>query len=141
MTKIRYPVILLCLGCLCLIAGLSSQSSSVPQEAVRPQKPLQYEARATIKLIQVIVLDKQGKPVTDLRKEDFVLTDNGQEMKLTEFEKHLLSLPSVEKPREERVAATPLPAPRLLNRKYFLFFDFVYNNPAGVRKMGEVARN
>ncbi|MCX6575054.1 MAG: VWA domain-containing protein [Candidatus Aminicenantes bacterium] len=141
MTKTRHFVIVLCLGCLSFIAGLSPQLSSVPQEAVRPQKPLQYEARTTIKLIQVIVLDKQGKPVTDLKKEDFVLSDNGQEMKLTEFEKHLLSLPSVEKPAEERVAATPLPAPRLLNRKYFLFFDFVYNNPAGVRKMGEVARN
>ncbi len=141
MTKIKNLVILLFFGSMCLIAGLSSQSSSVPQEAVRPQKPLQYEARVTIKLIQVIVLNKQGKPVTDLKKEDFVLNDNGQEMKLTEFEKHLLSLPSLEKPVEERVAATPLPAPRLLNRKFFLFFDFVYNNPAGVRKMGEVARN
>jgi len=141
MTKIKNLVILLFFGCLCLIAGLSSQSSSVPQEAVRPQKPLQYEARVTVKLIQVIVLDKQGKPVTDLKKEDFVLTDNGQEMKLTEFEKHLLSLPSAETAVEERVAATPLPAPRLLNRKFFLFFDFAYNSPAGVRKMGEVARN
>jgi len=141
MTKIKSLVILFFFVGLCLIAGLSSQSSSVPQEAVRPQKPLQYEVRVTVKLIQVIVLDKQGKPVTDLKKEDFVLSDNGQEMKLTEFEKHLLSLASVEKPAEERVAATPLPAPRLLNRKFFLFLDFAYNNPAGVRKMGEVARN
>ncbi len=140
MTKIRNVVVLLFLTSMCLIAGLSSQSSSVPQEAVRPQKPLQYEVRVTVKLIQVIVTDKKGNPVTDLRKEDFVLTDNGQEMKLTEFEKHLLSLPAAEKPAEERVAATPLQAPRLLNRKFFLLFDFVYNHPAGVRKMGEVAR-
>jgi VWFA-related protein len=138
--KIKKFTFFLPIAGLCLIAGLSSQSSSAPQEAVRPQKPLQYEARVTIKLIQVIVIDKQGKPVTDLRKEDFVLTDNGQEMKLTEFEKHVLSLPSAEKPVEERVAATPLPAPRLLNRKFFLFFDFAYNNPPGVRKMGETAR-
>jgi VWFA-related protein len=140
MMRIRNFVILLVLGSLCLIAGLFSQSSSVPQEAVRPQKPLQYEARVTIKLIQVIVVDKQGKPVTNLRKEDFVLTDNGQEMKLTEYERHMLSLPSAEAPVEERVVSTPLQAPRLLNRKFFLFFDFAYNNPAGVRKMGETAR-
>ena len=140
MGKIKKFSFLIPVAGLCLIAGQFSRSSSVTQEAVRPQKPLQYEARVTIKLIQVIVTNKQGKPVTDLRKEDFVLTDNGQEMKLTEFEKHLLSLPSAEKPVEERVAATPLQAPRLLNRKFFLLFDFVYNNPAGVRKMGEVAR-
>ena len=124
----------------CLLAAYPLNVTSVLQEAVRPQKPLQYEARVTVKLIQVIVTDKKGNPVTDLRKEDFVLTDNGQEMKLTEFEKHVLSLPSAEKPVEERVAATPLPKPRLLNRKFFLFFDFAYNNPAGVRKMGETAR-
>jgi VWFA-related protein len=141
MGKIKKFSFLLPVASLCLIAGLSSQSSSAPQEAARLQKTLQYEVRVTLKLIQVIVTDKQGKPVTDLRKEDFVLTDNGQEMKLTEFEKHILSLPSAETPPEERVAATPLPAPRLLNRKFFLFLDFAYNNPAGVRKMGEVARN
>ncbi len=134
-------VVLLFSGCLGLFAGLFSPSSSDSQEAVRPQKPLQYEARVTIKLIQVIVTDKKGNPVTDLRKEDFILTDNGQEMKLTEFERHILSIPAAEKPVEERVAATPLPTPRLLNRKFFLLFDFAYNNPAGVRKMGEVARN
>ncbi len=141
MWKIKKFTFFLPVTGLCLIAGLSSQSSSVPQEAVRPQKPLQYEVRVTVKLIQVIVLDKQGKPVTDLKKEDFVLTDNGQEMNLTEFEKHVLSLPSPEKPVEERVAATPLQAPRLLNRKFFIFLDFAYNSPAGVRKMGEVVRN
>jgi VWFA-related protein len=124
-----------------LLAAHSLNSTSASQEAVQTQKPLQYEVRVTLKLIQVIVTDKKGNPVTDLRKEDFVLTDNGQNMKLTEFEKHVLSLPSAVAPPEERVAATPLPAPRLLNRKFFLLFDFVYNNPAGVRKMGEVARN
>jgi VWFA-related protein len=141
MGKIKKFSFLLPVVCLCLIAAASSQSSSAPQEAVQPQKPLQYEVRVTLKLIQVIVTDKQGKPVTDLRKEDFVLTDNGQEMKLTEFEKHVLSLPSAETAAEERVAATPLPAPRLLNRKFFLFLDFAYNNPAGVRKMGETVRH
>jgi len=141
MGKIKKFSFLLPVASLCLIAGLSSQSSSAPQEAARPQKPLQYEVRVTLKLIQVIVTDKKGNPVTDLRKEDFVLTDNGQEMKLTEFEKHILSLPSAEAPKEERVAATPLPAPRLLNRKFFLFLDFAYNNPADVRKMGETVRH
>jgi VWFA-related protein len=113
--------------------------TTAAQEVVRPQKPIQHEVTVTLKLIQVIVTDKQGNPVTDLKKEDFVLTDNGKEMKLTDFEKHILSLPSAEAPAEEKVAATPLPAPRLLNRKFILLFDFAYNNPAGVRKMPEVA--
>jgi len=127
---------------LLLLAAPFSHLIPASQEAVRPQKPLQHEVSVTLKLIQVIVTDKNGNPVTDLRREDFVLTDNGREMKLTEFERHDLRLPALaEKPGAEVVAATPLPAPRLLNRKFFLFFDFAYNNPAGVRKMGETARH
>jgi len=128
--------LLLILACSCLIAGASSQSNSVSQEAIRPQKPLQYEAKVTIKLIQVIVTDKKGNPVTDLSKEDFILADNGQKMKLTEFEKHVLRLPSAQAPAEEKLATTPIASkPRLLNRKLFFLFDFAYTdeNLTGLR--------
>jgi VWFA-related protein len=126
--------LLLFVSGLCFIAGASCQSSSASQEAVRPQKPLQYEARVTIKLIQVIVTDNKGNPVTDLRKEDFVLTDNGQEMKLTEFERHVLRLPSAQAPAEEKLAPTPLATkPRLLNRKLYFLFDFAHTDTVGLR--------
>jgi len=123
-----------------LLAGLS-QNGSRDQDVVRLQKQLQYDVSVTLKLIQVIVTDKEGEPVTDLKKEDFVLTDNGQEMNLTEFESHDLRISApLQKPADGRVVATPLTSPRLLNRKLFFFFDFALNNPAGVRKMGEAAR-
>jgi len=114
------------------------------QEIAQLQKPLQHEVAVTLKLIQVYVTDKNGKPVIDLTKDDFILYDDGKPQKLTEFEKHFLSLPApVPAARaEERVVQTPVPpSPRLLNRKFFLFFDFAYNNPPGVRKMGEAARH
>ncbi len=129
MINIQKLSFLFFLAGLCLIGGAPSQSSSASQEAIRPQKPLQYEARVTIKLIQVIVTDKKGYPVIDLSKEDFVLIDNGQEMKLTEFERHALSFPSGEAPAEAKVAPTPLTTkPRLLNRKLFILFDFAYTD-------------
>jgi VWFA-related protein len=132
-TKFAIPLIF---TGLCLIPESSSQSTSASQEAVRPQKLLQYEARVTIKLIQVIVTDKKGNPVTDLGKDDFVLYDNGEQKILTEFEKHVLSLPSAKAPAEEKLALTPLAtAPRLLNRKFFFLFDFAYadKNLTGLR--------
>jgi VWFA-related protein len=120
--------------------------AALQQDAARPKKPLQHEVSVTLKLIQVIVTDKVGNPVTDLRREDFVLTDNGREMRLTEFEKHLITLPVAAEPAERKAppavatapAAVPAAPPRL-NRKFFFFFDFAYNNPAGVRKMAEAA--
>lgn len=115
--------------------------SNKRQEAVRPQKPLQHEVVVTLKLIQVVVLDKKGNPVTDLRKEDFVLYDNGRPMSLTEFERHALKIPSGEEPpAEERIAPTPLPGKSaLLSRKIFFIFDFAYSDGRGIRTAKEEA--
>jgi VWFA-related protein len=140
--EIKKFSLLFLLAGLCFFPGSLSQSGSASQEAVRLQKPLQHEVTVTVKLIQVYVTDKNGKPVIDLTKNDFILYDDGKPQKLTEFEKHVLSLPAPAARAEEHVVQTPVPpSPRLLNRKFFLFFDFAYNNPPGVRKMGEVARH
>jgi VWFA-related protein len=129
----KFTILLVFAG-LCLIAESSSQSSSTSQEAVRPQKPLQHEVSVTLKLIQVVVTDKKGNPVTDLRKDEFVLFDNREQKTLTEFEKHILSLPSAKAPAEGKLAPTPLAStPRLLNRKFFFLFDFAYTDPVGLR--------
>jgi len=110
------------------------------QDAAKPQKPLQYKVNVTLKLIQVVVMDKEGNPVKDLKKEDFVLTDNGRRMTLTEFEKHALSVPIVEEPAEERIVPTPIPEKSaLLNRKIFFFFNFGYSSVRGIRRAREEA--
>ena len=80
----------------------------------------------------------KGNPVSDLRKDEFIVTDNGRPVDITEFEKHSLPPARPESVRvEEAPASTPDPSHRpvpLLTRKYFLFFDFAYNNLGGVRK-------
>jgi len=132
--RVKKFIILPIFAGFCFAAGPSFQSSSAPQEALRPQKPLQHEVSVTLKLIQVIVTDKKGNPVTDLRKDEFILYDNGEQKALTEFEKHVLSLPSAKAPAEEKLGPTPLgTTPRLLNRKLFFLFDFAYAEAIGVR--------
>ena len=112
-------------------------------QAVKTQKPIQHEVGITLKLIQVVVIDKNGNPVTDLKKEDFVLLDNGEKKKLTEFERHDFRIPAVEATPAEGIAATTPPAakPGPPSRKFFLLFDFANNGLSGVRKMGEVAKH
>jgi len=125
---------------LCLPSGPSSQLSSLSQEAFRPQKLLQHEVSVTLKLIQVVVTDRKGNPVRNLKKDDFILTDDGKEQKLTEFEEHVLTLPAEAAASEERTVQTPVAAPpRLLGRKFFLFFDYAYSNPQGARKIKDAA--
>jgi len=93
------------------------------------QETQQYEVTVTLKLIQVYVTDKKGNSVTDLKKSDFVLYDNGKLKKITDFEKHILSMPGI-KAQEIKPAPT-LEAPSRMNRKFFLIFDLAFNNEAG----------
>jgi VWFA-related protein len=136
-------------------AGLSATAGSPrpapqTQAAQAPMKPLQYEVNVVLKLIQVHVTDKKGNPVRDLTKEDFVVTDNTQPVDLTAFEKHALA-PAAAKSAPEAApalapdaevaaggdpeAAVALPS----GRKFFLLFDFAYNNVRGIEKARKAA--
>jgi len=99
---------------------------------VKDRFPLQHKTAVSLKLIQVIVTDKKGDPITDLGKEDFIVSDNGEEKKITEFEKHSLSMPASETPAAERSETPPSQPPSpLLGRKFFLLFDAVFVDVKG----------
>lgn len=107
------------------------------QERQALTKPLQHEVSVVLKLIQVYVTDKKGKPVEDLRLEDFAVTDNGQLVVLTDFERHSLQAGPEEAAIAEPVvdkAAAAAPAAPTATRKFFLFFDFAFNNGRGLVK-------
>jgi len=101
------------------------------------QEPLQYEVTVTLKLIHVYVTDKEGKPVTDLTQSDFELYDNRNPVEITEFEKHILTLP--EKKAQEIKPAPLQEIPSRMNRKFFLFFDFAFNDARGILKSKKAA--
>jgi len=124
--------------------GASSPFSRSVQEAGQPQKTLKYDVAVTLKLIQVYATDKKGHPVADLRVDDFAVFDNGRPMTLTEFERHVLDAPDTKTAAAAAietggVIAMPAPEPRRLSRKFFLFFDFTYNNQRGIVKSREAA--
>ncbi|MEW5900420.1 MAG: VWA domain-containing protein [Acidobacteriota bacterium] len=112
-----------------------------PAQKVEVQKPLQHEVTVTLKLIQVYVTDRSGKPVLDLEKSDFIVYDNGVLQRITDFEKHaipgqVLRAPA---PATETIAATPLPKAEQMSRKFFIIFDFAYNSFIGVVKARRAA--
>jgi len=112
-------------------------SAGLPARAQQKEEaPLQHEVTVTLKLVQVYVADKEGKPVQDLRVADFKVSDNGRPMTVTEFEKHALFLP--ERPEETPEPSSP-PAPPRMSRRFFLFFDFVFNNPQGLEQAKRAA--
>ena len=113
----------------------------------KSQKAFQYEVTVVLKLVQVFVTDKEGNPVTDLTKDDFILYDNGKLQKITDFEKHLLArlkkpVPP-EKKVEEVLAETQLPPSQevqtRMNRKFILLLDIDRNSVRGVTKSKNAA--
>jgi VWFA-related protein len=126
---------------LMLCAGPASFSvRAFAQVAAKPQATLKYDVSVILKLIQVYVTDKKGVPVPDLTLQDFTLTDNGRPMTLTEFERHVMGPPEGKAaPAAGTVTRGPVPEPPRLSRKFFLFFDFTYNNQRGILKSRKAA--
>ncbi len=108
---------------LALLLGLAGSPGA--QTRTDPQKPLQYEVSVTLKLVQVYVSGKDGQPVGDLAAEEFEVTDNGQPVTVSHFEKHFLG-------QTDEPEGGPTTGP--MNRKFFLVFDFGFNDPHGSLK-------
>ena len=93
---------------------------------------IQFQTSASLVVINVTVKDKSGKPVADLKKEDFRILEDGKPQSLTVFEFQSLSsekLPSIAVPKFDPKAApsddAPPPRPSFSDRRALgLFFDF-----------------
>jgi len=120
-----------------LISFSADRAQAQPQ---KEQTQLKHEVKVTLKLVQVYVTDKKGNPVLDLTRDDFIVFDEGKRQALTEFERHVLTLPSEKKDAPAEVVETPAPPSReLMSRKFFLFLDFAFNNAKGIEKTKEAA--
>ena len=116
-----------------------------PIQEKKSETQLQHEVAVTLKLIQVYVTDKNGIPVTDLIKNDFILFENGVRQKITDFEKHTLTW--VKKKAKKKAAEQPevtehpavSEAPAMMSRKFFIILDNYQNDPVGVIRSKEAA--
>jgi VWFA-related protein len=118
--------------CLAVPLFLSLGHPAVLSAQEPAQKVLKHEVTVAVKLIQVSVTDKQGKPATDLTAADFQVTDNGKPVKIGHFEKHVYG------GRDEFLPALK-EAARPLSRKFFLIFDFAFIDPASIGKAKNAA--
>lgn len=105
-------------------------SSIFTSQQNQTQKVLRHDAAAVVKLVPIRVLDANGRPVRGLKKEDFVLYDNKDLKKITEFEAH--------ESGETRIAAEAAGAAETqvqleVNRKYFFILDMQSSDVFGNR--------
>ena len=85
-------------GCLCVISlVLSAQVASAAQNPSDAPPPAVFQTSTELLQVRVVAEDKDGKPVTDLRQDEFHLLDNGsaQDIRLflNESERSDVTLP------------------------------------------------
>ncbi len=140
-TRIRAILKKRCLlNLFCVLFGIFLASPSISQQKQEKADSLQYEVSVTLKLIQVYVSDKEGNPVHNLTKEDFLLYDNGQLVSVTDFEIHRLALPPEKGAEGHEVqpekGSKESPS---ISRKFFLLLDAYRNDGLGLKKARTMA--
>ena len=122
------------------IAGVAALMVSLAARDGVQERPLRHDAAAVLKLVTVRVLGPDGRPVTELKVEDFALFEDGKRKTITEFESHSLSESGLEvhPPRSPEADAAAAEG-RELNRKFFFFFDMQTSDEAGKTKAKDTA--
>ena len=84
-----------------IVAVLILAGAFDPIAAQDPQTPQTFRGRTLLVPVDVRVIDRTGKPVTDLTQQDFVVLENGRIQKVSHFQTQSLEARPVE-------AATPV---------------------------------
>ena len=111
-----FAVVLSASGALAL--GLTVVAQTPPQ---RPQvsAPI-FRGRTTVVPVDVRVVEKNGKPVTDLKAEDFTILENGVRQNVEYFSTEPLTPASAEASAAVRPSDEPLPPLAPATRRIFL---------------------
>ncbi len=81
------------------VAGATSTTAQSPQ-----QGPTLGQATAEVVMVDVGVVDRDGRPVTDLRREEFELREEGRPQAITQFERLQLQVAASEWAPRPRVS-------------------------------------
>lgn len=102
----RVPRVLLTVGLGLLVAAVHAQ---------QPQVPGAFRSRITLVPVDVRVIDRHGRPVTDLTQADFQILENGRPQDISAFERVVFTAeagaPPDARPALRRAPGPDLPAP------------------------------
>src|ERR1041385_8401493 len=76
------------------------------------QAPVVFKSSTSLVVLDVTVKDRSGKEITDLKKEDFVVLEDGKPQTINVFEKQKLAgepLPAIPEPPKEAPKQAPKP--------------------------------
>ncbi len=133
-SKYFFPLVF---GLIIIVPGLSLLEAY--EAADEPQK---HEVSVSMVLLPVFAMDSSGKPVADLRHEDFQLLVNGEPANIAQFfnfsfldETEVQEEVTVEKKIKRKKPVLP-PSDRYV----FVILDSVFNSHYGYRRAKKIAR-
>jgi VWFA-related protein len=125
--KVRLSIAALILAIAAPASNPAAQTKSGQESVQNPH----HEVSVSLKLLQVYVMDKSGNSVPGLKPADFEITDDGKPVSITDFEFHAAVIPGI---ASDSSAAVPSAEPAKLSRKFFLWYDFGFNDPKGAKR-------
>jgi VWFA-related protein len=138
------------------ITAPPASPQSVTTTASGSQNLYRFRVESELVLVNVVVRDKQGKPVTGLKAEDFTLQEEGKPQKISSFDFENLDtapLTGANGPTQQVTNESPLePARPMITRKdaedamsnkrvIVLFFDLSSMSPDETQRAVDSARN
>jgi VWFA-related protein len=106
-------------------AGAQEKPAAPPAPEVTPTFPSEIEQV----IVDVVAVDKKGRPVTDLRREEISISEDGARQTIASFERVELKPARVEGPREKpRVSTNQRPENRT-GRSFVVLFDDMHLTP------------
>src|SRR5262249_35228011 len=137
-----------------LLPSLPAQQQS-PTSAGQTQDRFKFKVESQLVLVNVVARDKQGKPVTDLKRDDFTILEDGKPQRIASFDFENLDatpLAAGSGPSQVSVDGKPAAAAKpILSRKdaeealsnrrvIVLFFDLGSMGPDETQRAVDAAR-
>jgi VWFA-related protein len=134
--RIFLPAILVLL--FCLPPGLPAQETQELKSINDKEKVPDFERDISVRLqlVDIIAVGSDGKFVTDLKREDFVLTVNGEQREIKTFDLFFPGARITPEGEEVRVVPTAATPPRSI----VLFFDLAFSSYRGFRSAKKAAQ-
>src|SRR5205809_4899338 len=102
-----------------LVSTLAAQNQD-PLQRNSQQRVFTFKSETELVLVNVVARDKQGNLVQDLKREDFIILEDGKAQTVSSFDyEHIDSapLPSIAGPAQQSVTGQPVPTKPILTVK------------------------
>jgi VWFA-related protein len=126
MNRYLFHALMLFVAC---AAIAQEKAPETPAPSPSPGDQPTFPAQVELVTVDVVVTDKKGNPITDLTRDDVVVTEDGAPQTLTSFEAVQLPATASEKPPPRpRVSSNDSPANRT-GRTFVVVFDDINMTP------------